>query len=53
MLSIITLPVDFVNDALAYTGTIFTDLSLLIVLIIGLPLAFWVIKKVISLVRTR
>lgn len=53
MLSVITLPEGFVDDCLAYVGDMFTDLSLLIILIIGLPLAFWVISKVVSLVRAR
>jgi hypothetical protein len=54
MLSIITgIDADFITDMLAYVGTLFTDLNLLIVLVIGLPLAFWVVRKVISLVRAR
>ena len=53
MTPIITIPVDFVSNSLAYVGQLFTDLNLLIVLVIGLPLGFWVIRKVISLVRTR
>jgi len=40
-------------DMLAYAGTLFTDLSLIVVLAVGLPLGFWVIRKVISLVRAR
>jgi hypothetical protein len=43
----------FITAALGYVGTLFTDLNLLVVLVIGLPLAFWVIRKVISLVRAR
>ena len=56
LLSIITLPtspVPFVSSVLAYSGTLFTDLSLVVILAIGLPVAFWVIKKVIGLVRAR
>jgi len=49
----ITLPEGFVTDCLAYVGNLFTDVSLLIILAIGLPLGFWVIRKVISLVRVR
>lgn len=49
----ITLPEGFVDDMLAYIGDLFTDVSLLLILIIGLPIAFWVIRKVISLVRAR
>jgi hypothetical protein len=51
--AIITLPGDFLADITAYAGTLFTDLSTLVVLAIGLPVAFWVIKKVIGLVRAR
>lgn len=53
MLSIITLPVDFAGSLLAYAGELFTDLVPLIALVIGLPLAFWVVRKTISLVRAR
>jgi hypothetical protein len=53
MFTYITLPTDFVADVLEYSSGMFTDLSLLIILVIGLPLAFWVIRKVISLVRAR
>lgn len=50
---ILTLPANFIDDALAYVGQLFTDLNLVIILVIGLPLAFWVVRKVISLVRAR
>ena len=50
---ILTLPENFVADALAYVGQLFTDLTLVIILVIGLPLGFWVIRKVVSLVRAR
>lgn len=53
MSPIITLPIDFASNLLAYAGQLFTDLTPLIVLVIGLPLAFWAIRKVISLVRAR
>jgi len=43
----------FVTSTLAYVGQLFTDTSLIVMLAIGLPLGFWVIKKVISLVRAR
>lgn len=53
MLSIITLPSDFVATTTAYIGGMFTDLYTLVALAIGLPLAFWVIRKAISLIRVR
>lgn len=43
----------WITSLTAYVGDLFTDLNLLIVLVIGLPLAFWVIRKTISLVRAR
>ncbi len=49
----ITLPEGFATSVLAYAGGMFTDLNVLILLVIGLPLAFWVIRKVIGLVRAR
>lgn len=53
LLTYITIPAGMPADMLAYAGEMFTDLSLLVVLAIGLPLAFWVIRKTISLVRVR
>lgn len=49
----ITLPENFTADILTYAQTLFTDLTLLLILVIGLPLGFWVIRKVISLVRLK
>jgi len=53
MLTIITVPSEFATQTLAYAGDLFTDLSLVIILAIGLPMGFWVIRKIISLVRAR
>lgn len=53
MLTLITLPEGFISDMLAYVGGLFTDLSPLVLVVIGLPLAFWAVRKVISLVRAR
>jgi hypothetical protein len=50
MLSIITLPAGVQTDMLANVGTLFTDLWLLLAVAIGVPLAFYVIRKVIALV---
>ncbi|MCJ7789655.1 MAG: hypothetical protein MUP69_05640 [Candidatus Atribacteria bacterium] len=47
----ITLPEGAVATLTGYAGTLFTDLWLVIALVIGIPLAFYVIRKVISLVR--
>lgn len=51
--SIITIASSTPTDILAYAGTLFTDLSLLIVLAIGLPIGFWIITKAIGLVKGR
>jgi len=53
MLTYITIASSTPADILAYAGTLFTDLSLVIILAIGLPLGFWVISRVVSLVRAR
>lgn len=49
----ITLPETAVTDLTAMIGTMTTDLWVVIALIIGLPLAFYVIKKVIGLFPKR
>lgn len=53
MLTVITVPIDMAESMLAYAGTLFTDLSGLITLAVGVPLGFYVIGKVISLVKSR
>lgn len=45
----ITLPETAVADLTAQIGTIFTDLWVVIALVIGLPLAFYFIKKIIGM----
>jgi len=52
-MNIITLPVDFLDGMVSYVGSLFGSLSPLIMLAIGLPLGFWVIGKVISMVKTK
>lgn len=47
----ITLPSTAVADLTSYAGYLFTDVWAIIALVIGLSLAFYVIRKVISLVR--
>jgi len=51
MLTWITIPADFATSMQAYVGNVFTDLTVPILLVIGLPLAFWFVSKVIALVR--
>jgi hypothetical protein len=53
MLSLITLPSTAVADLTANIGTLATDLWPVIVLAISIPLAFYVIGRVIGMFRTR
>lgn len=46
----VSIPSDIASTTLAYAGALFTDLAIPIILTIGLPMAFWVIKKIIALV---
>lgn len=50
MLPIFTLAEADITAMLAHAGTLFTDLSLIVILLIGLPIGFWLIRKVIGLV---
>ena len=49
----ITLPIDFIDNCLAYVGELFVDTTPIVLLVIGIPLGFYVINKVISLATTR
>jgi len=49
----ITLPASTTEDLMAYVGGFFGDLWVLVALAIGIPLAFYVISRVIGLIRTR
>lgn len=51
MFTYITIPADYATSTLAYAGSMFTDLSDLVMLVIGLPVAFWVIQKVIGVAK--
>jgi len=50
MLALFTLPADALASTTAYIGDLFGSLSPYIFLAIGVPLGFYVIRKVISLV---
>jgi hypothetical protein len=50
---ILTITSSHISGILAYVGNLFSDLNVLVILAIGLPLGFWVIRKAISLVRAR
>lgn len=47
------LPSTAITSTTAYIGNLFTDLGVFIWLAIGLPLGFYVIRKVISMVAGR
>ena len=49
MLTYITLPSTAPTDVFAAVGTLTTDLWVIIAVAIGVPLAFYIIRKVISL----
>jgi len=51
--SILSFTSESLAGVLTYIPELFGDLKLLIVVIVGLPLGFWVIRKTISLVRAR
>lgn len=53
MLTYITIDGGLPAAVLAYAGDLFTDLNLVIYLAVGLPMAFYIIRRIISLVRTR
>lgn len=47
------LPVTALADITAYIGDVITDGWVIIALVIGIPLAFYVVNKVISLATKR
>jgi hypothetical protein len=53
MLTLFLLPDEFLGQMMDYVGAIFTDAMPLILLALGIPLAFYVIKNIISLVPSR
>lgn len=50
MLSILTIPTASTTDMLAATGVLFSDLWLITAFAAGVPLAFYIIRRVIALV---
>lgn len=53
MLAFITLPVEAVSSTIAYIGQIIDGVGVFIWLGIGVPLGFYVIKKVMGLLPKR
>ena len=52
MLSYITIPTGSSTDLFAAAGQITTDLWVLLAIALGVPLAFYVIRRVIALMPT-
>jgi len=52
-LTLFTFDVSDLASTTAYIGEVFTDAKVLIYLAIGLPLAFWVIKKIMNFFKGR
>jgi hypothetical protein len=48
---LITIPDNFVADSLDFTSDMFNGVSGLIALLIGLPVGFWTIGKIISIIK--
>lgn len=53
MFTYVTMPETMVADIQAITTDLFTDAGLLIALAIGIPVGFWIIRSVVSLVKAR
>lgn len=53
MESIITLPTGAVGDIVENIGILFSDLWVVIAIVIGIPLAFYLIRKLIQLFPKR
>ena len=49
----ITLPVGFANDLTANISTVFSDVSPLLLIAVGIPFGVYIIKKVLSLIPKR
>lgn len=51
MESILTVPSGALAEVLAPVGTLFSDTWVLIAIAIGIPLAFYILNKVVGLLR--
>lgn len=51
--TILTIPSSAPTDLLAYAGQMVTDLWLVLVLAIGLPLAFYIIRRVVAVAKVK
>ena len=53
MLSLLTIPTSTVTDLMANVSSFFSDFYVLIVLAISVPLAFYIIQKIVNLFVVR
>lgn len=53
MLTLFTFDAAALASTTAYIGEIFTDVQLLVILAMGIPLAFYVIRKIMTLLPKR
>jgi len=53
LLTLFTLPADAVSSTTAYIGALVSDIGVFVWLAIGIPLGFYVIKKVIGILPKR
>jgi len=49
--SIVNLPDNFISSTTAYVGRLFTDTQAVILVGLGLPVGFWIIRKILLLVK--
>jgi hypothetical protein len=49
--TILNVPGSMATGMLAYAGQLFTDLRVWILLILGLPVGFWIVDRTIALVK--
>jgi len=52
-LPIIPMDLDFPLNAMAYVGQLFTDLWAYLLILLGLPLGFWIIKSILAIAKKK
>lgn len=53
MLTLFTLPTDFVSSSTAYIGDLMTDGQAVLTLVVGISLGIWVINWLLGLITRR
>jgi hypothetical protein len=49
--TIVSIDASFMSDAMAYVGQLWSDFSLPIILLLGVPIGFWIITKAVGFIR--